>query len=78
VSIELKPCPLCGSAFKFGQEAHDEPRVGGKFYIYHVYGPMGSAARKCPLEIPRYFDTEQEAAEAWNARALSDAAEGGQ
>lgn len=65
----LKPCPLCGSNFKMGQEPHDNHPVGGMFYIYHEYGPIGSAARKCPLSVDRHFDSGEEAAIAWNRRS---------
>lgn len=65
---KLKPCPLCGSAFKMGQEPHDNHPVGGMFYLYHEYGPIGSAARKCPIRVSRHFHTEAEAITAWNTR----------
>lgn len=68
MSDELKPCPFCGSDFKSGQEPHDNHPVGGMFYLYHNYGPLGSAARACPLEFRRHFDTLEAAAMAWNTR----------
>lgn len=65
---ELLPCPLCGFAFLIGQEPHDNGSLGGKFYLYHKYGPIGSAARSCPIEnyIGRHFDTREQAITAWN------------
>lgn len=60
--IELKPCPFCGNL------AH----------IYHTVYPSGYTAYKvccihetdCYLNngIPADFETEEEAAEAWNRR----------
>lgn len=52
-----------------GQEPHDNGRVGGMFYIYHDYGPLGSAARECPIEVYRHFNSEAAAIAAWNRRA---------
>lgn len=69
MTSELRPCPFCGSAFKIGQEPHDNDRVGGMFYIYHDYGSLGSAARECPIEVYRHFNSEAEAVAAWNTRA---------
>lgn len=75
ISTELLPCPLCGSAFKMGQEPNDNHPVGGMFYLYHDYGPLGSAARQCPLEINRHFVTEDAAIAAWNTRSPQPAHE---
>jgi hypothetical protein len=50
------------------QEPHDNHPVAGMFYIYHDYGPLGSDARKCPIEVHRHFDTQAEAIKAWNSR----------
>lgn len=72
---ELLPCPLCGADFKMGQEPHDNGYVAGQYYIYHDYGPLGSAARRCPLTVERHFDTAEEAAAAWNTRPAPAAAE---
>lgn len=66
---ELKPCPFCGSAFKMGQEPNDNHPVAGRFYIYHDYGPIGSAARTCRLDIGGHFETAEEAETFWNTRA---------
>lgn len=65
---KLKPCPFCGSAFKMGQEPRYNHPVGGMFYLYHEYGPLGSAARKCPIVVEPHFHTEAEAITAWNTR----------
>lgn len=53
---ELKPCPFCGG------EAVIEPiiAIDKRFY---------SKCRRCGCAIPNLVPTEQEAAEAWNARA---------
>jgi hypothetical protein len=66
---KLEPCPFCGSNFNISQEPHDNHPVGGMFYIYHEYGPIGSAARKCPIYVDRHFDSREEAIAAWNRRA---------
>ncbi len=68
MASELKPCPFCGSNFKIGQEPHDNDPVAGMFYIFHEYGPIGSAARKCKLDIKCHFNTEKEAEDFWNTR----------
>ena len=68
LSNELLPCPVCGSAFLISQEPHDNHLVAGKFYIFHEYGPIGSAARACPIDVPKHFDTREEAIAAWNRR----------
>ena len=68
LSNELLPCPVCGSAFLISQEPHDNHLVAGKFYIFHEYGPIGSAARACPIDVPKHFDTREEAIAAWNTR----------
>ena len=65
---ELKPCLFCGSAFKMGQEPHDNFPVSGMYYIYHDYGPLGSAARKCPVDVRGHFISADEAIAAWNNR----------
>lgn len=72
---ELLACPFCGSAFKVGQEPHDGHPVPGMFYIYHDYGPDGSAARKCRISVPGHFNTEAKAAAAWNTRATDPKAQ---
>ncbi|MFD1945030.1 Lar family restriction alleviation protein [Paradevosia shaoguanensis] len=75
ISEELLACPFCGSPFKMGQEPHDNHPVGGMFYLYHEYGPLGSAARACPLDVNRHFETAEEAATAWNHRAADSHSE---
>lgn len=64
--MRLNNCPYCGSEFKMSQEPYDNHPVGGKFYIYHVYGDIGSAARNCHIDVRGHFDTEKEAADFWN------------
>lgn len=64
----LLPCPLCGSAFLMGQEPHDNHPIGGMFYLFHEYGPIGSAARNCPIQVRKHFATADEAISAWNSR----------
>lgn len=71
--VKLLPCPLCGAAFKYGQEPHDNHPVAGMFYLYHDYGPLGSDARKCPIEVRGHFDSLEAATAKWNRRALSPA-----
>ena len=65
---QLLPCPFCGAAFKMGQEPNDNGYVAGMFYIFHDYGPIGSAARSCIIDVPKHFKTEEAAIIAWNAR----------
>ena len=71
----LLPCPLCGAAFLIAQEPHDNGFVAGQWYIYHEYGPLGSDARNCPIDVPRHFDSRAEAIAAWNRRASTSASE---
>ena len=66
---ELKPCPFCGAGFKIAQEPQDNHPVAGMFYIFHDYGPLGSSARSCLLQVNRHFATKAEAIAAWNTRA---------
>ncbi len=66
--IKLKPCPLCGAAFLIAQEPYDNPPVAGMYYIFHDYGPLGSDARECPIDVSRHFNTREEAIAAWNRR----------
>lgn len=73
---ELLPCPFCGAKFLFGQEPHDNYPVAGQFYLYHDYGPLGSAARKCPIEVRPHFETKEEAVAAWNTRFTCTPAQG--
>jgi post-segregation antitoxin (ccd killing protein) len=68
----LKPCPLCGADFCIAQEPQDNHPVGGMFYIFHDYGPVGSDARKCIINVGRHFSTAEEAAAAWNQRVAWD------
>lgn len=72
----LKPCPFCGHGFKIGQEPPDNDPVAGMFYLYHEYGPLVSAARKCPISVVHHFETRAEATAAWNGRAIEGAAFG--
>ena len=69
-AVALLPCPFCGSKYLMGQEPHDNHPVAGKFYLYHDYGPLGSPARKCPIDVRGHFDSEADAIAAWNRRAL--------
>jgi hypothetical protein len=64
----LKPCPFCGADFLMGQEPLDNWPVEGMYYVFHDYGPLDSAARKCPIVVQRHFDTKDEAIAAWNTR----------
>lgn len=66
----LKPCPFCGSNFEVSTEPHDNHPVAGMAYLYHDYGPIGSAARSCFLRVNQHFQSEEEAIEAWNNRAV--------
>lgn len=70
--IELKPCPFCGGEAELIDDSgrhgkvysvyHQCPRNGGKFNRY------GSV---CTLTIDTgWYDTAEEATEAWNTRAL--------
>lgn len=67
----MLPCPVCGADFKMGQEPHDNHPVAGMFYVYHEYGPLGSTARSCPVEVREHFDSKTEAVRAWNILASS-------
>jgi hypothetical protein len=69
--LTLKPCPFCGSDFQMAQEPHDNFPVAGMFYLFHVYGPLGSDARKCPLHFGGHFENAETAAMQWNTRASS-------
>jgi hypothetical protein len=70
---DLLGCPFCGSNFLFGKEPYDNEPVGGLYYVFHEYGPIGSAARECPISVSSYFGTKEEAALAWNTRAAARA-----
>jgi Uri superfamily endonuclease len=72
VNDELKPCPFCGSSFIIGQEPYDNAPVAGMYYIYHDYGPIGSAARKCIIKVDRHFNSANEAMVAWNTRDMRE------
>lgn len=67
---ELKRCPFCGSKFEVSTEPQDNHPVAGMAYIYHDYGPPGSAARECFLRVNQHFVSEKEAIAAWNKRAV--------
>ena len=75
-SGELKYCPFCGGDFKIAQEPYDNGCVAGRWYIYHDYGELGSPARACIINVPRHFDTEQDAIAAWNTRSAVRARNG--
>ena len=77
MASELEPCPFCGSNFKIGREPHDNDPVAGMFYIFHEYGPIGSEARKCKLDIQCHFNTEEEAVAFWNTRPAPAATDTG-
>lgn len=68
---KLLPCPLCGAAFLYGQEPHDNHPVAGMFYLFHEYGPLGSDARQCPIGVRGHFDTLEAAADRWNRRSTA-------
>lgn len=70
-TTKLLPCPFCGDAFLMGQEPHDNHPIASKFYLFHDYGPLGSAARKCIIDVPRHFDTKEDAIAAWNRRTAA-------
>lgn len=70
VKTEMKPCPFCGAKFKLSQEPHDNHPIAGMYYIYHDYGPLGSPARECRLDITGHFHSEKEAVDFWNRRAI--------
>lgn len=69
IEAALLPCPFCGAAFLMAQEPYDNPPVAGMYYIFHDYGPIGSDARECPIDVNRHFNTREEAIAAWNRRA---------
>lgn len=50
--IELKPCPFCGQ----------------KAEIYQLNNKFESMCTNCTATIEWLFESEQEAAEAWNRR----------
>lgn len=68
----LMPCPFCGGEFKASIEPDDAPYVGGQIYIYHVYGPLGSAARKCRMSVEGHFESMEEARLFWNTRVPAE------
>jgi Lar family restriction alleviation protein len=55
---KLKPCPFCGSG-KVNVIEH-------KFY--HLPSSYGVRCFNCKTESYQYFDTQEEAIEAWNRR----------
>ena len=56
---ELKPCPFCGSK---------EVKVIEHKY-YHSLNSYGVKCFGCKTESYQFFDTKNEAIEAWNRRA---------
>ena len=56
--IGLKPCPFCGS--------NRVNAIEHKFH--HLSNSYGVKCFNCKTESYQYFDTKQEAIEAWNRR----------
>lgn len=67
---KLHPCPFCGSRFIMGQEPNDNHPVSGEFYIFHEYGPIGSKARECRLDVRGHFESKEAALDFWNNRQI--------
>jgi Lar family restriction alleviation protein len=63
MTIKLKPCPFCGarSVIGNGPRLTDFESLHRRIYEVHC--------EQCNATINRWFDSEQEAAEAWNKRA---------
>lgn len=61
--IKLKPCPFCGarSSIGNGPRLTDFESLHRRIYEVHC--------EQCTATINRWFDSEEEAAEAWNKRA---------
>ncbi len=57
--IELKPCPFCGGKAKFA--------LGEEYREEHKQANDWVECESCGVETA-YFDTAEEAAEAWNRR----------
>lgn len=56
--MELKPCPFCG-----GEACMQE-------HVFHGYtSTYGVVCLDCCAETRQFYDTKEEAAEAWNRRA---------
>jgi hypothetical protein len=66
-ATELKPCPFCGG------QGHVE---FSRFELHQGYHVVCFGRKDCPLYCSkpyRAFDTEAEARDAWNTRALTQA-----
>lgn len=64
--IKLKPCPFCGGKAKFA--------LGERYREEHKQSNDWIECSSCSVETA-YFDTPEEAAEAWNKRAGQEAVE---
>lgn len=62
--VILKPCPFCGSRSFVACESVTAFVTHQKEVFYEV------KCTKCPASLDRWFDSEQEAAEAWNKRYM--------
>lgn len=57
----IKPCPFCGKAAKIFQFESDDKRC---------CIDCGDRSGNCGCGLDKWFDTREEAIEAWNKRAL--------
>lgn len=64
---QLRDCPICHSGMKYGKEDKDSPVAPNGYYLYHDYGPIGSEARKCHINIQGHFASKGEMLEFWNS-----------
>ncbi|WP_136799723.1 Lar family restriction alleviation protein [Desulfosediminicola ganghwensis] len=66
-TFSLSPCPFCGSEAKL-YEFHEVPALGGS----HSRFNPGCANDGCFIEgwIDAWFKSKEEAAAAWNSRAI--------
>lgn len=60
MSVELKPCPFCGSTAQTAIACRDQ-LFGGEEWQAHC--------DQCGAEVSLFYHSEDEAAEAWNSRA---------
>lgn len=68
--IELKPCPFCGGNAKLVDHTFWNDTT--KSFSYKSYGVM---CRHCGVQGFQFYETEEEAINAWNRRATDGKAD---
>lgn len=58
--VKLEQCPFCNGKAKVGYEKYWQPRVSRRIICTKCYASSG------------WYDTEEQAAEAWNKRAIKE------